>query len=120
MKPLKYYVPEYQAEPEITVNSRTPTIKLKNIIWIQGLANYSLIHTKSGSIMCTKSLKFFDQNIEDSRFIRVHKSHIVNTDYVSKYNRNKRNPALHLKNGNIIEVARRRTKETLEKLRSGY
>lgn len=117
MKPLKYYNTQKKNEPELTVNSRTPTIKLKNIIRIEGSSNYSLIHTKRGTIICTKSLKFFTKEIEDPRFFRTHKSHIVNLDYVSKYYKNNGSPTLGLTNGSFIEVARRRAKETLDRLK---
>lgn len=95
-------------EMVIKVNKMTPTIELKNIISIEGKSNYSLIHTKSESIICTKSLKFFEENIEDPRFIRPHKSHIVNTDYISAYSEKEGNYKLSLKNGGSINVARRR------------
>jgi two-component system LytT family response regulator len=102
------------SEPSIKVNSRTPTIELKNIIRIEGQSNYSLIHTNGGSIICTKSLKFFEENIKDPRFIRPHKSHIVNTDFIKNCTEKEGYYKLGLKNGSSIDVARRRNKGILD------
>ncbi|MFT6204809.1 MAG: two-component system LytT family response regulator [Spirosomataceae bacterium] len=113
MKLSKTCSRKIEKEPSIKVNSMTPTIELKNIVRIEGQSNYSLIHTNGGSIICTKSLKFFEENIKDPRFIRPHKSHIVNTDYIKDYSKNAGNFKLSLKNGTSVDVARRRNKDIL-------
>ncbi len=100
-------------DSSIKVNSKTPILSLENIISNEGRINYSLIHTKGGSILCTKSLKYFEQNIKDARFIRPHKSHIVNRDFIVKFTRKAGNFTIGLKNGNLIDIARRRNKEIL-------
>lgn len=93
----------------IRVNKSTPILDLADIILIEGRVNYSLIQTKHNSIICTKTLKFFEKNINDKRFIRTHKSHIVNIDYVQRHRRIDGVYVLELKNGQLIDVARRRS-----------
>lgn len=95
----------------INVDRATPTIKLKDIIMIEGMSNYSLIQTKTGPIVCTKSLKFFEQLIKDEQFVRTHKSHIVNLAYLRTYKCIDGTHTLELKNGQILEVARRRSQD---------
>ncbi|MDP5120076.1 MAG: LytTR family transcriptional regulator [Spirosomaceae bacterium] len=111
MKITATYHTKPASESLLTINSKTPIIKLGNIISIEAQANYSLIHTKGGSIICTKTLKFFEKNIQDPRFIRPHRSHIVNRDYIEKCTRQAGSFTIGLKNGNKIDVARRRNKE---------
>lgn len=114
MKITATYHTKPSVDTSLTVNSKTPIIKLRNIISIEAQANYSLIHTNGGSIICTKTLKFFEEHIQDPRFIRPHRSHIVNRDYIEKCTQRAGCFTLGLKNGNNIEIARRRNKEILE------
>lgn len=106
---LTKLINENSANDEVLkVNRTTPSILLNDIIIIEGKVNYSLIQTNSGSIICTKSLKYFEEIIEDKRFIRAHKSHIVNSDYIRTHKHSRGVYKLVLKNGKVVDVARRR------------
>lgn len=97
------------SEKVIKVNSKTPIILLNDIILIEGKSNYSLIQTKSDAIICTKSLKFFEENLDNKRFIRTHKSHIVNLDYIQRHRVIEGVHTLEMKNGQLVGVSRRRS-----------
>ncbi len=109
MKLLPTQTPEQTTKKVLRVNKFTPLLNLSDIILIEGRVNYSLIQTRYDSIICTKTLKFFEKNIDDQRFIRTHKSHIVNIDYVQHHKIIDGVYVLELKNGQIIDVARRRS-----------
>ena len=107
----------YSPQKVIKVNRSTPPIALHNIIMIEGCSNYSIIQTQTGAVVCTKSLKFFEEHINDNRFIRTHKSHIVNLRYLSEYKFENGIYTLFLKTGKAIEVARRRNDYVRAKVR---
>jgi len=48
------------------------------------------------------------------KFIRIHKSHLINAEFVSGYVSQSNN--LIMKDGTFVEVSRRRKKEVLEGL----
>lgn len=63
-------------------------------------------------IMVSKTLKETEETLDDSGFIRTHKSHIVNISYVKTFVRND-GGYLVLKNGEKIPVSRRKKDEVL-------
>lgn len=61
--------------------------KISNIIRLKGNGNFTDIYFADGSKkMVCRFLKHFDELLEKP-FIRVHKSHIINLNYVKSYNK---------------------------------
>ena len=61
-------------------------IDANQIIRIAGNGNYSDIYLADGKKKTiSKTLKFFEKLEENKNIIRVHKSHIVNTNYIAAY-----------------------------------
>jgi len=62
-------------------------VKSENIIRLRGNGNFTDIHLADGSKrMVCRFLKHFDEMLTHP-FIRVHKSHIINTRYVHSYHK---------------------------------
>ncbi|MEL7587307.1 MAG: LytTR family DNA-binding domain-containing protein [Prolixibacteraceae bacterium] len=61
-------------------------IKVKNIIRCEGDRNYSRVHYKDGtSVLISRTLLEFDQLLVPHGFFRIHRSHLINLDCVSRY-----------------------------------
>lgn len=87
-------------------------ISYENIIRIKGFSNYSMIYSEDGqAFVSTKTLKYFEEIDIKNNLVRTHKTHIVNPIHVSKLKLFAKNPHLLLKNGEEIEVSRRKLKE---------
>lgn len=87
----------------------------KEIIRCEGSGNYTKFYfNKHNNIITSKTIKDYEEMLRPHKFIRVHKSHLVNSDYVSSYI--SLTNSLKLKDGSTIEVSRRRKKEVLEEL----
>ena len=56
---------------------KTYKIDLHNIIYIEGLKDYSKIYTTSGNVMTLKSLKAIESMLPKNEFMRVHRSYII-------------------------------------------
>ncbi len=86
------------------------------IIRVEGNGNYSDIYLQSGKKKTvSKVLKFFS-GLEDNReFLRVHRSHIVNTSFIKAY-RKGRGGILMMSDGSEVEVAASKKQEVLEVL----
>jgi len=58
-----------------------------DIVYCQADVEYTLIVTKTGKHLISKNLKHFEGILNPKRFIRAHKSYLVNIDYISLYAR---------------------------------
>lgn len=71
----------------IKAEYKTYKIDLQDIIYVEGLKDYSKIYTITGSMMTLKSLKAIESILPKQEFIRVHRSYIIAIDkikFVSK------------------------------------
>jgi two-component system LytT family response regulator len=70
----------------ITTVSGMDFISKSDIIRCSSESNYTRIYLKDGTtILSAKTLKEYHKLLNKAPFFRVHKSHIVNINYVSKY-----------------------------------
>lgn len=61
---------------------------VNSIVRCESQSNYTIFYfTDRPKIMVSKTLKDFDDMLSDSGFFRVHQSHLVNLNFVKKYNR---------------------------------
>ena len=82
-------------------------IDANQIIRIAGNGNYSDIYLAEGKKKTiSKTLKFFEKLEENKNIIRVHKSHIVNTNYIAAYKKG-RGGILVMSDDSEVEVSAR-------------
>jgi len=82
-------------------------IDANQIIRIAGNGNYSDIYLADGKKKTiSKTLKFFEKLEENKNIIRVHKSHIVNTNYIAAYKKG-RGGVLVMADQSEVEVSAR-------------
>jgi DNA-binding LytR/AlgR family response regulator len=60
-------------------------IYLTNIKWIEALGDYIRLITNSENIVMLSSLKSFEQELPKDKFMRIHKSYIVNLEKIETY-----------------------------------
>jgi two-component system LytT family response regulator len=93
-------------------------VDFDDIINIEADSNYSVFYlTGKEKITVAKVLKEYEEILPDSKFVRVHKSSMINLNYLQEYN-SKNGLELTLKNGVKIAVSRRRASEFAEKVKS--
>ncbi|GAB4034242.1 LytR/AlgR family response regulator transcription factor [Spirosoma gilvum] len=61
-------------------------IFLKDIIFIEGLADYIKVHTTEKCYVASEKLGHMEAKLPEDKFIRVHKSFIIAWDKVIRYN----------------------------------
>ena len=91
---------------------------IRNIIRVEANSNYTNFYIDGKpKIVVSKTLKEYEEILVPCDFFRVHHSHLINLHHVEYFH-----PGLEeyviLKNGENIEVSRRRKNEFLEKLSS--
>lgn len=72
----------------IRKNGNQYVVLLKDIIAIEAKESYSCVQTATDKYMLSKNLKHLERMLVDNHnFIRVHKSWIVNIDYILNYSK---------------------------------
>lgn len=89
---------------------------IKEIIRCQADANYTtFFFTAEKKMIVTKTLKEFEELLNDYNFIRIHNSHMINLDHVVKYTKGE-GGVVTLSDGSEIDVSRRKKEEFLQRL----
>ncbi len=65
-------------------------VVFSDIMWIEGLKDYIKIHLKSSSkpVVTRMPMKSIEEALPSSKFIRIHKSYIVSSAYVTSVRKN--------------------------------
>ncbi|RRB03817.1 LytR/AlgR family response regulator transcription factor [Larkinella rosea] len=98
--------------------SRQHVFQTSDLVCLQGDGNYTWLHWRNRpSIIMPKTLKQLAIKLPADDFIRVHRNSIVNCQYVDRLERLKTGlGAIHLTNGTVVPVSRRRWEEISELL----
>jgi DNA-binding LytR/AlgR family response regulator len=70
------------------VKGRMIQLSYSDIIYIEGLKNYVVIYTAEGKFITYLSMREIEKSIPLSRFIRIHKSFIINIDRIKSIDGN--------------------------------
>ncbi|MCF8403927.1 MAG: LytTR family DNA-binding domain-containing protein [Bacteroidales bacterium] len=91
-------------------------ISIKDIIRCEADNNYTYFRLQSGeNILVTKTLKEYDETLSGNDFVRVHQSHLVNMNFVSRYLKGDGGTII-MSDGSEVEVSRRRKEEFLRRM----
>lgn len=89
---------------------------VKDIIHCQAEVNYTHFFLNSGQkLLAVKTLKEYEDLLNDCGFIRVHKSHLINVQHVKSYTRGE-GGTVTMSDGTVIDVSRRKKEEFLQRL----
>ena len=70
------------------VKGRMIQLSYSEIIYIEGLKNYVVIYTHEGKFITYLSMREIEKSIPMSRFVRIHKSYIINVDRIKSIDGN--------------------------------
>jgi two-component system LytT family response regulator len=83
-------------------------ISLNSIIRIEAVSNYSRLYFADGrTLLVAKVLRWFETQLPAERFMRIHRTHIVNTQFIEQYSRGK-SATVRLQSGELLTVAKRK------------
>lgn len=74
-------------EEHIYVNSNLKKVKVvvNEIKWIEGLGDYIKLVTVDSNILVLSTMKAFIEKLPQEKFLRIHKSYIVNLEKIEKF-----------------------------------
>ena len=92
-------------------------VPIADILRIEADDNYSHIFTLGGQRhTVSKTIKFYEDLLTQDHFFRVHKSHIVNMDYMTKFVKGEGGHVV-MNDGKQIAVSRRRRTPFMDRMR---
>ena len=91
-------------------------IPVKEIIRCQSDVNYTTFYLiEKNKIVVSKSLKEFEELLNEYDFIRIHNSHLINLRYVKNYTKGD-GGIVTMSDGTEVDVSRRKKDEFLKRL----
>lgn len=79
------------------------------ITYLEADINYTIFHLKNGTkIVSSFTLKKYETDTQLNGFLRVHKSFLLNPQFIKHFNQNGKKATIQLTNGKILEVSRRK------------
>ncbi len=67
-------------------NLKKRKVVLSDIKWIEALGDYIKLVTDEANIVILSTMKSFEKELPEDKFLRIHKSYIVNLEKVEKFN----------------------------------
>ena len=68
----------------ITTDERTTIVKARDVEWIEAAANYVKLHVGAKQHLLRETLSSFEADLNPATFVRIHRSAIVNLDYIAE------------------------------------
>lgn len=92
-------------------------IEVDDIVSLQADSNYTIIHMNSmQKLVISKTLKDFEELLDETQFARIHKSYIVNLRYIKEYSTTD-GGVVKMTDGNQWSISRRQLDSFLEKMK---
>lgn len=94
-------------------------VNLKEVIHCDAHDNFTDFYFVSKpKMMICRTLKFYEELLGDSGFMRVHKSHLINLEHVHKYKKGK-GGQLTMSNGSVIDVSPNKKEDLMQHFEKG-
>lgn len=81
-------------------------IRTDEIDWIDAAGNYVRLHVKGEAYLFRETMSAMEARLEGSRFVRIHRSHIVNTDRIKELQPGNGEHSVVLRNGTRLTLSR--------------
>jgi two-component system LytT family response regulator len=95
-------------------------VKLDDIIYCEAERSYTIFHLDGKrTVMVSKSLIEYDNLLQDTQFIRIHKSFLINLHHVKEYQRGEGGTVIMTDNAEI-EVSRRKKEFFMNRMKELY
>ncbi len=106
---------EFLERVVIKDGNKISIIPVESIKWIEAQDDYVMINSEQGRFLKKKTMKYFENHLDENMFVRIHRSYIINVDFIQHLEQTgKESYHIILKNGKELPVS----KSGLAKLKS--
>ncbi len=94
-------------------------VRMSEILYCEAEDNFTRFYFKDGrkTLIC-RNLKFYETALTDFGFHRIHRSHIVNLEYISRYIKGKGGSVI-LENGKELMVSNNKKSALVNRIKNG-
>jgi len=87
---------------------------INTILYCEAVDNFTRFHLEKGPpLLICRTLKYFEDILKEHRFLRIHRSHVINPEFVIRYSKGK-GGFVTMRNNQELEVSATKKKELLE------
>lgn len=88
------------------MGSKITVIPVEKIWYLESADDYVMIHSELGNHLKEKTMKYFEEHLSKERFVRIHRSFIVNLTYIASIELYEKDTHLiTLKNGEKLRAS---------------
>ena len=89
-------------------------VTISSILYCEAADNFTKFYFESGApLMICRTLKYFEDILAEHRFLRIHRSFLINPEFVVRYSKGK-GGFVTMKNNQELEVSPSKKKELLD------
>lgn len=93
-------------------------VNIDTILYCEAADNFTKFHFESGQpLLICRTLKYFEDVFKAHRFIRIHRSYLINPDFVIRYSKGK-GGYVTMKNNHELEISPNKKLEFLNQFES--
>jgi two-component system LytT family response regulator len=89
-------------------------VSVQDILYCEAVDNFTRFHFEhTAPLLICRTLKYFEEVLTPHRFLRIHRSYMINPEYVIRYSKGK-GGYVTMKNNQELEVSSTKKKEFLD------
>lgn len=97
---------EYIERISVKTGQKLDVIMIKDVMFMQSNGDYVSIYSKENVYLKEQTMKHFEKNLPPKQFVRIHRSYIVNVDFISSIHNYKKNQfKIKLKNNYELKAS---------------
>ncbi len=82
-------------------------VPIDKIRWLEAQDDYVMVHSDDGKLLKQKTMKYFENHLDPKYFVRIHRSYIVNIDFINHLELNEKDTyRIILKNNSPLPVSK--------------
>ncbi|MEI7489906.1 MAG: LytTR family DNA-binding domain-containing protein [Bacteroidota bacterium] len=90
----------------VKTRHKVHVIGVAEILYLEAEGDYVMIHTKDGNYLKEKTMKYFESHLDPEKYIRIHRSYIVNAEAIERIELyDKESYSVLLKNGASLRAS---------------
>lgn len=113
---LKPEPPQQNDRLVVKSGGRIYFLRVDEIDWVDAAGNYVRLHVKGESHLFRETMATMEKRLDANRFVRIHRSHIVNTDRIKELQPGNGEHVVVLRNGVRLTLSRGYREKLQERL----
>ena len=98
--------PSYPERVLVQNNNKLITVFVDDIYWIEAYGDYSKLHLEKQVYLSNYGISVLEEKLDPQKFIRVHRSSIINLQAVQELHKYGKSYDVTLANGDLVRVSR--------------